>query len=125
LLQALPRERANKFLFIGARAGGLSHPALGRVLHRMGRDDITTHGMRSAFSTWANERTKHSNHTIEISLAHKVGNEVEQSYRRGDLILKRRQLMTAWAKYCTTPAKPKVKPKVEESNVVALRAVRR
>jgi integrase len=127
LLQALPKEKDNPFVFIGARAGGLSHPSLGRVLNRMGRSDITTHGFRSAFSTWAHERTKHSNHTIEICLAHSVGNKTEKSYQRGDLLAKRRQLMQAWAKLCCSPPKikGKDKPKAEDkSNIVTLRAVR-
>jgi integrase len=93
----------------------------------MGRSDITTHGFRSAFSTWAHERTKHSNHTIEICLAHSVGNKTEKSYQRGDLLAKRRQLMQAWAKLCCSPPKikGKDKPKAEDkSNIVTLRAVR-
>jgi integrase len=128
LLQALPRERDNPFVFIGARARGLSAAALGRMLNRMGRSDITTHGMRSAFSTWAHERTKHANHTIEISLAHAVGDKTSQAYARSDLLAKRRQLMTAWAKFCTPPAKIKGKDKAkaeDKSNIVTLQAVRR
>jgi len=125
LLQALPRERDNPFVFIGTRAGGLSHAALGRVLGRMGRSNITVHGMRSAFSTWAHERTKHGNNVIEISLAHAVGDKTSQAYQRGDLLAKRRQLMAAWTKFCTSAPKIKDKPKTEDSNVVSLRAVRR
>jgi integrase len=127
LLKALPREKDNEFVFIGMSSGrGLSSAALGHVLQRMGRSGITIHGFRSAFSTWARERTQHANHTIEISLAHAVGDKTSQAYSRGDLLAKRRQLMQAWAKFCCSPAKPRAKPKVEDSNVVALmRAVRR
>ncbi len=77
---------------------------LARVLKRMGRDGITTHGMRSAFSDWAHEQTAHSNHTIEISLAHAVGSAVEKAYRRGPMVAKRARLMADWAKYCATPS---------------------
>jgi integrase len=126
LLKALPRERDNEFVFIGPRAKGLSTAAFGRLLSRMDRSAITTHGMRSAFSTWAHEQTKHADHTIEISLAHSVGNETAKAYQRGDLLLKRRQLMDAWSRYCTTPPKVRGKPKAEEqSNVVLLREARR
>jgi hypothetical protein len=31
------------------------------------------------------------------SLAHRVGNAVENAYRRGDVIVKRRKLVEAWA----------------------------
>jgi hypothetical protein len=41
---------------------------------------------------------------------------VQNAYRRGDLIEKRRQLMTQWSKYVTTPAHKKV----VGDNVVAL-----
>ena len=50
LLRALPREDGNPFLFIGASAGqAVGEQALARLLKRMGRDGITTHGFRSAF----------------------------------------------------------------------------
>jgi hypothetical protein len=31
-----------------------------------------------------------------------IGDKVEAAYRRGDLFQKRRQLMEAWARFCTT-----------------------
>jgi hypothetical protein len=33
----------------------------------------------------------------EAALAHTVGDEAERAYRRGDALMKRRELMTAWA----------------------------
>jgi len=42
-------------------------------------------------------------YTIEISLAHNVGTEVERAYRRTDMIAKRRQLLEQWAKFCASP----------------------
>jgi hypothetical protein len=33
----------------------------------------------------------------EAALAHAVGGETERAYRRGDALMKRRELMTAWA----------------------------
>jgi hypothetical protein len=38
-----------------------------------------------------------------MALAHRVGNEVELAYQRGDLIDKRRRLMDAWAEFCGKP----------------------
>ena len=103
LLRGLYREEGNDHLFLGSQSGsGLSDSAMGRVLQRMGHE-VTTHGFRSTFSDWAHERTAHSNHTIELSLAHAVGTEVERSYRRTDLVSKRRQLMEQWATFCMTP----------------------
>lgn len=62
----------------------------------------TAHGMRSAFRTWAGERTNYPTHVIELCLAHEVGNKVEQAYARTDLLEKRRVVMEAWATFCST-----------------------
>jgi integrase len=102
ILHDLPREANNSFIFIGTRQPHLSNTALSEVLKRLGRVE-TVHGFRSSFSDWAHEATAHSDHTIEISLAHKVGNKVEQAYRRGPMFNKRRRLMDDWARFCTTP----------------------
>jgi integrase len=103
LLRGLPREEGNDLVFLGRRPGEpLSDLALMTLMRKMGRSE-TVHGLRSSFSDWAHERTGHSSHTIELSLAHAVGTEVERSYRRGDMFEKRHQLMAQWAKYCTSP----------------------
>ncbi len=60
---------------------------------------ITTHGFRSSFRDWAGDETTHERDIAEMALAHKVGDEVEQAYRRGNALKKRRQLMEAWACY--------------------------
>jgi integrase len=106
LLRKLPREAGNPFIFIGQRTGtGLSKMAMTYVMQRLGQSGTTTiHGFRSSFSDWAHEQTAHSAHTIEISLAHAVGNETERAYRRTDMIAKRRQLMEQWSKFCLSPA---------------------
>jgi integrase len=102
LLHGLYYEDGNVHLFIGPRNERLSNAALTAALRRLGRSE-TVHGMRSAFSDWAHERTSHASHTIELSLAHAVGNAVERSYRRTELFDKRRRLMGDWAKFCTNP----------------------
>jgi integrase len=100
LLRELPREA--EFVFVGASAGKpISSMAMARTLKRL-RPDVVVHGFRSSFSTWAHETTGYSNHVIELSLAHSVGNAVEKSYRRGDLFEKRRRLMNDWARFCFT-----------------------
>jgi hypothetical protein len=47
------------------------------------------------------ESTAFSNHAIELSLAHSIGNAVEKSYRRGDMFTKRK-LMEAWSIFYTS-----------------------
>jgi integrase len=61
--------------------------------------DMTTHGCRSSFRDWAGDMTSFPREIAEMALAHAVGDEVEQAYRRGTALDKRRQLMDAWAAY--------------------------
>jgi integrase len=102
LLKHLYREEGNPHLFIGARNEALGDAAMSATLRRLGCN-ATVHGMRSAFSTWAHEQTAHSNHVIEMCLAHAVGTDIEKVYRRTDLFNKRRNLLEQWATYCCSP----------------------
>jgi integrase len=91
------------FVFPGGNPGRpLSNMAFLMLLRRMGRGDLTAHGFRATFKTWASERTAFQNEIVEASLAHVIGGKVEQAYRRGDLFDKRRRLMQQWATFCTT-----------------------
>jgi integrase len=104
ILNALPRERNNAFVFIGGHKGGLTHTAMNKCLQeRMGRPDVTTHGFRSTFMDWAHDRTAFPKVVIDMALAHAVGDKVEAAYRRGDLFDKRRRLMSEWARYAASP----------------------
>jgi integrase len=102
ILRDVPREKDNPFVFIGPYKAGLSNTAMAATVHRMGRDDITVHGFRSTFRTWAGDRTTHPVHVIEQALAHSIGTKVERAYARGDLFSKRARLMEDWARYCTS-----------------------
>jgi integrase len=117
LLHQLPREGdGDGFLFIGSRPGMPLNPkSLHRMLTRL-KVDAVPHGFRSSFSDWAHECTQHANHAIEISLAHKVGNDAEQAYRRGPMMAKRAKLMADWSRFCCTP------PKAISDNVVSIGA---
>jgi integrase len=84
-----------------AVAGGLSNMALLSLLRRMGvASECTVHGFRSSFRTWVEECTATPTAVAEVALAHAVGDETQRSYQRGDLLEKRRAVMTAWAEYC-------------------------
>jgi len=103
IIEELKAQRVNdhEFVFPGARPRKpLSNMAMLKVLQRMGRADLTAHGFRSSFRGWAAERTGFPHEVAEMALAHTVSDKVEAAYRRGDLFLKRRQLMEAWAKHC-------------------------
>jgi hypothetical protein len=57
--------------------------------------------LRSTFKDWAAETTGYANEVSEMALAHKIRNQVEAAYRRGDLLEKRRYLMEDWGQFVT------------------------
>ncbi|RWO20769.1 MAG: site-specific integrase [Mesorhizobium sp.] len=121
ILKSLPREKGNDSVFIGDKKGKpLSNMALLMTLRRMEREDLTTHGFRSSFRDWAAEQTAYPNEMLEMALAHTVSDKTEAAYRRGDLMEKRRRLMSDWADFCATAKKTvasNVTPIREAANV--------
>jgi len=100
LLEALPHN--GDLIFPGPKFGrALNINAPRNLLVGMGHR-VTVHGFRSSFRDWAAERTNFPSEVAEMALAHLVGSKVEQAYRRGDMFEKRRRLMDAWAKFCTS-----------------------
>lgn len=107
LLETLPRIGAHVFPGNGRAAvqpdgpASLSTGAMLMLLRRMGwADRTTTHGFRSAFKTWASERTAYADEISEAALAHAKGDKLAAAYNRGDVLEKRRRLMQDWANYC-------------------------
>lgn len=102
LLRPLKIGGPTDWVFPGFKKGRpLSDMTLLATLKNMSRNDLTVHGFRSTFRDWASEKTDFQGEVAEAALAHAIGDKVEAAYRRGDLIDKRRQLMEAWATYCT------------------------
>jgi integrase len=117
LLEALPRLHGNPLVFPAARGGQLSDMTLSATMKRMHEAEIAKggvgfidrvskrpavpHGLRSTFRDWVAERTTFPGDMAEVALAHKISNAVEASYRRGDMIEKRRRMMGDWADYLT------------------------
>ena len=112
LLESLPVEVGDDFLFIGLQTGcPISNAAMATLLKKMAPKSTTpgkvatVHGMRSTFRDWCAERTNFPRELAEAALAHVLDNKTEAAYQRGDLLLKRRKLMEAWATYCASPAR--------------------
>jgi integrase len=97
ILTELPSS--GDFVFPGVRGGPMHRSAMWLVLGDL-RPDVTVHGFRSTFRTWAEERTNYSREVAEQALAHSIGTAVERAYRRTDLFEKRRRLMDEWASFC-------------------------
>ncbi len=111
LLKSLPPSAPDDLLFPGAKFGKtLSNMVMKSLFKRMGVDNVTTHGFRSSFRDWAGEATTHPREVCEAALAHTVGNAVEQAYRRGDALEKRRALMNDWAAYIDAASAANVVP---------------
>jgi integrase len=70
---------------------------------RMGRGELTVHGLRSICRDWAGETTAHPRSVVEAALAHRVGNKVEHAYARGDRFTKRHRRMENWPEHCGKP----------------------
>lgn len=121
LLKALPRLKDNPLIFPAARGGELSDMTVSTVMRRMSEADLSEsgtgfldrvskrpavpHGLRSTFRDWVAERTNFPGEMAEVALAHKISNTVEASYRRGDMIEKRRRMMGEWGKFFTDAPK--------------------
>ncbi len=90
------------FVFEGQkRHKPLSNMPVFMLLRRMGVEDVTVHGFRSAFRDWASEVANAPREIAEMSLSHRVGSDVERAYARSDLLEKRRGLMERWSNFVT------------------------
>jgi len=94
------RALKSYYVFEGqVRHTALSNMAMLMLLRRMGVDGVTVHGFRSTFRDWASEVASAPREVAEMSLAHKVGSDVERAYARSDLLEKRRFLMERWSRF--------------------------
>ena len=76
----------------------MSENTLNLGLQRMGFQ-ATSHGMRSTFSTIANESLNFKHEVIEAALAHVRGDKVAAAYNRTDYFNERIKLMQWWANF--------------------------
>ena len=77
----------------------MSNMAMLALLKRMKRTDITVHGFRATFSTWANETAAARPDVIEACLAHREGDKIRAAYNRAQFATERRKLLDLWAGY--------------------------
>lgn len=98
------KRKPGGLVFPGGRAGSpLSDVAVSKALAAVA-DGVTVHGMRSTFRDWCAESTNYPREIAEAALAHTNKDKVEAAYSRTDHLEKRRKLMDAWERYCTSPA---------------------
>ena len=99
-LDGLPRFATTDFVFPGKSGQPITDMTVLQVLRRSNIPCVV-HGFRSTFSTWCAEQTDTPREVREMSLAHKIGTDVELAYMRGDLMLKRRSVMEKWEHFLT------------------------
>lgn len=91
--------KSDALLFPGMkRDRPISDMTLTKVMRDMGLTAVP-HGFRSSFKDWASETTTFPNELSEAALAHAIANKSEAAYRRGNMLEKRRIMMTAWANF--------------------------
>ena len=112
LVLLAPISKDSDLVFPGTKGQPLSDMSLTAVIRRMNGDEkppvwasakgegVTVHGFRSSFRMWGAETTAYPSALLEAALAHVNPNTVEASYQRSDLFERRRELMTAWGRYC-------------------------
>jgi integrase len=119
ILNAMAKVARSDLVFPAYRSDRpMSDMACNMLLRRLKVKAATTHGFRSSFRDWAGELTSFPREIAEAALAHAVGDDTEQAYRRGDALEKRRKLMDAWAQYLSKPRS------AATTNVVTLATVK-
>ena len=111
ILEGLWAERQSALVFPGFRTGRpLAQKAMSRQLERLGVVNVTIHGFRSSFRSWAAEQTSFPGEVAELALAHQVGTALERAYQRSDLFQRRVELAEAWGQFCVGDPPAEVVP---------------
>ena len=77
----------------------MSNMSMTMLMRCIGVENTTVHGFRSPFRI-GGDHTQFLREIDEATLAHKVGNKVEQAYRRRSALEKRGELMAEWSAHC-------------------------
>jgi len=113
--------KPSALIFPSINGKRMSDMAMDMLVRRM-KVDANVHGFRSTFRDWAGDETEFPREIAEAALGHKVGDSVEQAYRRGTALKRRRDLMNAWSRYLTGDGKPAASNDGEMSDAAASRA---
>jgi integrase len=110
LTAAFARWPDSRLLFCGRYPKKpLSNQAMLMLMRRMGLKATcgriaVPHGLRSSFRDWVADTRRQDRDLAEVALSHVLDSKVEAAYQRSDILEQRRELMLAWANYCTKPA---------------------
>ena len=101
IVELMRKKHNHEYLFHNPATG--RHISNGAMLVFLKKQfpqlQITVHGFRATFKTWAEENGIYQPHAIEFCLAHELPNKVEKAYLRTNLTEQRKVIMTDWEKY--------------------------
>lgn len=100
LIEKIKPFAQNGFLFSAAKGAPVTSTGLEKKLNKMGEAG-RPHGFRTSFRTWVQDTEACSWDVSETILGHVIGNKVERTYARSDLLERRRKAMQAWANFVT------------------------
>ena len=90
----------NGIIFRGHGTQYISDSSMSKFMRENGYEGrAKPHGFRSSLRTWISERTETPHEIAEMMLGHKVGNKVENAYKRTDHLEKRRVLYEKWSDF--------------------------
>ena len=99
LKAVIPKDAArDTYVFAGQWSKDHTKPlGMNAVLHALKAVYLamTTHECRSSFRDWPGDETRFEREIAEMALAHKVGDETEQAYRRGNGLKRWRHVASA------------------------------
>jgi integrase len=98
-----PAKSGRVFTTSNTVSGAINPTSMLKLLKKL-RPDVTCHGFRSSFASWAEAQKGYSTKAIDLCLAHVEGNRTRRAYLRAELWDERRVLMDAWANFALTAA---------------------
>jgi integrase len=99
LLKSLPQGKRGQHIFRNPKSNkSLSNWAMLEALKDL-RPGFTCHGFRSSFSDFIGDETDFDSRLVAFALAHRLEDETERAYRRGEAFERRRPVMAAWANF--------------------------
>lgn len=103
LVERIKPYAENGYLFATWRGRPATSTGLEKRLNALDEPG-RPHGFRTSFRTWVQDTEACSWDVSETVLGHVVGNKVERTYARSDLLERRRPVMEAWARHVTGAA---------------------
>jgi integrase len=113
---AYSKHGPDDLIFPGVRGKVITASQMATFLRKQVKwpQKVDPHGFRSTLRDWMRAETKFDDVLWMIQCDHVLGDKTNRAYGHDMQMEKRREMMTAWAKYCTTPPAPKPQEKADQ-----------